>query len=253
MGMHEPNKSTQDLGRMLIRASTVSAGGCNGSPNIRIRSQRSRSVSISSFCPPPAGRYGVSSGSGKLIKYLASHGCNCVATEITTKRGARDDQDGIVWHSTDGVHLDQFEKPGTYDVVLSAQVVEHIHPDDFLTHLRSARVIARAGGKYILATPHCLFGPADLSAVFDKTQPMCMHLKEYTYHETVNAFRNAGYVDLKGIYLMPGRCERSSRSFGKSRLYLRYIIGIERAADLVQRKFGIRIPQIPSATVPAQS
>ena len=80
----------------------------------------------------------VGSGAGELIRQLASLGHQCVATEITPERGEKHVRDvpGLQWHTTDGVNLADFETPGTYDVVISSQVVEHFHPDDVQKQLR---------------------------------------------------------------------------------------------------------------------
>ncbi|OOK80019.1 methyltransferase domain protein [Mycobacterium kansasii] len=95
------------------------------------------------------------------------------------------------------MHLDAFEPPETYDIVVSDQVIEHIHPDDLDSHLRSVRTILKGGGKYIFNTPHRYTGPHDVSRVFKCGEAAGMHLKEYTCRELVDAAQRAGYRSIR--------------------------------------------------------
>jgi len=116
----------------------------------------------------PARRvYEVGSGKGALIAWLAGKGFDCVGTEISSERGAPhvSDTPNLQWHTTDGVNLTDHEAPGSFDAVLSVQVIEHLHPDDLVRHFATAAGLLKPGGRYVLATPHRLSGPADLSAV----------------------------------------------------------------------------------------
>jgi SAM-dependent methyltransferase len=140
----------------------------------------------------------VGSGSAFLLKYLASQGYDCVATEVTQERGVRD-PDGLTWHTTDGINLAKFEKPESYDVVISAQVIEHLHPDDILDHFNNAREILKPGGQYIFDTPHAGTGPSDLSVVFGFQRPVCMHLKEYDFVELGEIIERAGFKTMKAV------------------------------------------------------
>ncbi|MFN6485183.1 MULTISPECIES: class I SAM-dependent methyltransferase [unclassified Nostoc] len=149
---------------------------------------------------PPKKIYEIGSGKGEMIAYLAKCGFECKATEITRERGSKHVTDtslNLSWGNSDGVHLDNFEQPEFYDVVVSNQVIEHFHPDDLTTHFKSAYKILVNQGKYIFTTPHCHTGPHDVSFVFGYDNPQGMHLKEYTYKELHNSLKIAGY---KGIY-----------------------------------------------------
>lgn len=149
--------------------------------------------------------YEVGSGKGDLITWLARHGFACVGTEITPERGAVhvSETPGLEWHTTDGVTLTLYETPGSYDAVLSNQVLEHLHPDDVATHFESAAALLKPGGRYVLATPHPLSGPADLSVVFGLDHPVCFHLKEYFYDELVPVLRRAGFTRIRAVYSTP--------------------------------------------------
>ena len=60
----------------------------------------------------------VGSGQARLLKYLVDIGHSCVATEITPERGSKhlDKGDGLVWHTTDGIHLAEFEETHSFDL-----------------------------------------------------------------------------------------------------------------------------------------
>jgi len=143
----------------------------------------------------------IGSGTAGLLRYLASQGYECVATEITQERGAKHSKDtgGLIWHVTDGVNLTKFEQPESYDAVLSSQVIEHLHPDDVLEHFSSVREILKPNGQYVFDTPHAGDGPNDLSVVFGFQRPVCMHLKEYDFVELGSIIRRAGFAKVKAV------------------------------------------------------
>jgi 2-polyprenyl-3-methyl-5-hydroxy-6-metoxy-1,4-benzoquinol methylase len=148
---------------------------------------------------PPQKLYEIGSGKGDLITFLAESGLTSKGTEITRERGQKhvsDSLPNLSWGNSDGIHLDRFEPPGSYDVVLSHQVVEHFHPDDLIDHLQGCHRILVAGGRYIFSTPHRYTGPHDVSIVFKCDCPQGMHLKEYTYHDLLQAVKQAGFRDV---------------------------------------------------------
>lgn len=149
--------------------------------------------------PGPVRIYEVGSGRGELIEYLAECGHDCTGSEITQERGQSllgEDGARIRWHAGDGVHLSRFEEKGSYDVVITNQLIEHLHPEDLERHFVEARVILRRGGRYILSTPHRLTGPHDVSRIFDRPTAEGMHLKEYTYRDLIGALKRAGFRDV---------------------------------------------------------
>jgi len=168
----------------------------------------------------PSKVFEVGSGSGELIRCLASLGHHCVATEITPERGERHVKDvpGLEWKSTDGVNLARFEQPGSYDVVISSQVIEHFHPDDVRTHFENVHLILKPGGEYIFDTPHVGTGPHDLSRVFDLERPSFFHLREYTFRELGEVARTAGFTKVRAILYRRGSHIRPI----KSQLLFRY-------------------------------
>jgi len=168
--------------------------------------------------------YEVGSGRARLLRFLHSIGCECVATEITRERGQRhaNDADGLTWRNSDGIHLTQFEPSQDYDCVISTQVVEHMHPEDLPTHFAQALQLLKSGGTYIFDTPHRSCGPHDLSRVFELDRAEYMHLKEYTWVELHAMLLKAGYSRVQAIFQLPGLAARGC--IAPSSIYLRYLM-----------------------------
>lgn len=145
---------------------------------------------------PPKDIYEIGSGKGELIAYLAHCGYRCKGTEITRERGEKHatKHPNLSWGISDGIHLSQFESRDSYDVVMSDQVIEHLHPADVTEHFLGVRSILRDGGKYVLATPHTLAGPSDVSRVFKCDKPMGMHLEEYSYQEFESCYSRRDFA-----------------------------------------------------------
>jgi SAM-dependent methyltransferase len=143
----------------------------------------------------------IGSGKAELLKYPVSLGHDCVGTELTDARGAKHavHDAGLKWHQTDGVNLTRFEPESSYDVVISSQVVEHLHPDDILEHFCNARKILKVGGRYLFDTPHIGAGPADLSTIFGLDRPVCMQLKEYSFLDLRDLLKQAGFSSTSAI------------------------------------------------------
>jgi len=160
--------------------------------------------------PPPMQVYEVGSGKAELIRYLASCGFECKTAEITPERGEKwvSPHPNLSWGVSDGVHLDRFEPTDFYDVVISINVIEHLHPDDLFDHSRGVFSVLSSGGRYIFATPHVSAGPSDISRVFRRDTPMGMHLKEYTYCEIARLLKQAGFKHIHSILRSPMKVRR---------------------------------------------
>lgn len=182
--------------------------------------------------PTPQRVYEIGSGKAELLKLLARHGHFCKATEITQERGKifAPDEERLVWGASDGIHLDRFEAAGSYDIVISNQVIEHMHPDDVAAHFQAVCGILKAGGRYIFATPQRLLGPADVSLVFDHPQPQGMHLKEYTHIDFCAMLPSAGFSALAAVIRLPKKVRQIAPAMTRavpSSLYLVYLRGLE--------------------------
>lgn len=182
--------------------------------------------------------YEVGSGKGELIRFLASKGYRCTATEITAERGKKwhADSANLTWKSSDGVHLAEFEPEASQDAVISNQVIEHIHPDDLPMHFQHAARILRNGGRYILSTPHKFLGPSDISGLFGLEEPMGFHLREYSYRELTDMAKAAGFSRIEAVYLAPQAVRRYVPLCFPSAVYLRLLLGLESLAAILPRK-----------------
>ena len=146
--------------------------------------------------PPPQKIFEIGSGKGEMIAYFAECGFDCRGSEITRERGKKHfpvSYPNLSWGFSDGVHLDRFELPGTYNVVVSDQVIEHLHPEDLGEHFQGVYSILLDGGRYIFRTPHCYTGPHDMTRFFKYDKSQCFHLKEYTYQELTEMLKNIGF------------------------------------------------------------
>ena len=187
---------------------------------------------------PPKKIYEVGSGKGEMITYLASCGFKCRATEITRERGKKyvSEHSNLSWGISDGVHLNRFEAPNYYDVVISNQVIEHLHPDDLYEHFKGVFSILSNGGRYIFATPHRYEGPSDVSKIFKCDKPMGMHLKEYTYEELKEMLERAGFKNIQAVLGIPIKVTKLSGIYIKpkaSRIYLAYLCVVEKLISLL--------------------
>ncbi|MBP2316477.1 SAM-dependent methyltransferase [Azospirillum soli] len=173
--------------------------------------------------------YEVGSGKARLLGFLARHGYRCVATEVTRERGERwiDERTNVTWRCCDGVNLAEFEPKEQYDAVVSTHVIEHFHPDDVIPHMENVHAILKPGGRYVLSMPHKHAGPMDLSEVFGLDEPICMHLREYTWAETEAALRKAGFERMEAVYIAPMSVRRRLPIHFSGRGYLAYVKAVE--------------------------
>jgi SAM-dependent methyltransferase len=91
----------------------------------------------------------------------------------------------------DGYNLQNI-KDNSVDIVLSDQLIEHLHEEDAQTHLKLVHNILKPGGKYVFRTPHLLTGPHDVSQYFSY-RAEGFHLKEWTFTEMKIALCDHGF------------------------------------------------------------
>ena len=94
--------------------------------------------------------------------------------------------------------------PATVDVAYSNQLLEHLHPEDAIDHIRSVRAALKPGALYICVSPNRLSGPHDISRYFDSVATG-FHLKEYTAGELIDLFTREGYRDVSVLVSARGR------------------------------------------------
>ena len=151
---------------------------------------------------------------------------------------------------TDGVHISLPDQ--SVDIVVSNQLMEHLHPDDAVDQLQEIARILRVGGHYICITPNRLHGPHDSSARFnDLPCPIVdgtyvangFHLKEYTNAELCALFRAAGFrkwqtfAGARGKYL---QAPVGLMNFAEQ-LFRRVPVDLRKRSRLLRMLLGVRI------------
>lgn len=101
----------------------------------------------------------------------------------------------------DGSHI-PFDD-NSMDIAYSYQVLEHLHPDDVMAQMYEVLRVLKPGGIFVCVTPNRIFGPHDISKLFDE-RATGLHLKEYTTHELSGILRTAGFKRVKR-FVMAGR------------------------------------------------
>ena len=153
----------------------------------------------------------------------------------------------LSWGISDGVHLERFEAHNSYDVIISDQVIEHLHPNDLYEHFKGVLSILSSTGRYIFCTPHKHMGPSDVSRIFKCDKPMGMHLKEYTYQELKELLERAGFKDIQAVLGIPPKIIQLFGIYVKpraSRTYLDYLCVVEKLISLLPTQRFRRIAAI---------
>jgi SAM-dependent methyltransferase len=96
---------------------------------------------------------------------------------------------------------------GAVDVAFSNQLMEHLHPDDATEQLQNIHRSLAPGGLYVCLTPNRLYGPHDISSLFDDVATG-FHLREYTARDLNSLFRRAGFRDVSFYAVAAGRVAR---------------------------------------------
>ncbi len=148
-------------------------------------------------------------GRGRLAFALAPHAARVYGVDVSEIYLPSEGRpSNFEFRLSDGIHMPF--PPNTLDVVISNQLMEHLHPDDAADQLREIQRVLKPGGAYVCVTPNPINGPHDLSAYFDDL--VCpiknrnyvatgLHLKEYTSRELT---RHAAQLDRKHRPAHPG-------------------------------------------------
>ncbi len=94
--------------------------------------------------------------------------------------------------------------PNSVDIAYSNQMIEHLHPEDAVDHVRTIHDVLAPGGVYVCVTPNRLSGPHDVSRQFDRV-PTGLHLREYTNGELSELFSAAGFTRIRAAVALKGR------------------------------------------------
>jgi SAM-dependent methyltransferase len=143
----------------------------------------------------------IGAGSAHWTRFLASKSAGrCVGIDVSKEILFRPpgDPPNLELCIMDAVELDF--PADSFDVALSSQLIEHLHPDDLDRHFVSVYKVLKEQGLYAFDTPSRLDGPHDISKHFDDVATG-FHLKEWTYSELAAHLRKAGFTKIKTMAL----------------------------------------------------
>jgi SAM-dependent methyltransferase len=95
--------------------------------------------------------------------------------------------------------------PASIDVAFSANLIEHLHPDDALEQTTNIYDALKPGGIYMCITPNRLNGPHDVSLHVGEPVALGLHLKEYAYSDLIPLMKQVGFEDLHGYLDLKGK------------------------------------------------
>ncbi len=105
--------------------------------------------------------------------------------------------------------LSTFE-PGIFDLIISIDVHEHLHPDDAIIALRQIHELLRPGGRCIIVTPNRLIGPHDITKKVypDVRESLGFHLNETTYGQLIAQMKQVGFSGFQTLRTPSARSRR---------------------------------------------
>jgi SAM-dependent methyltransferase len=141
----------------------------------------------------------VGCGMGELLSGLSRLGYDCTGLDVSRTRIERlRSRQGpkLRFQQVEGTRLPFAD--ASFDLVISIQLFEHLHPDDAETHLRETCRVLKPGGRYLLETPNKWAGPGDVSRFFSD-RPEGFHLREYSIAELSGMMSHAGYAQVSVV------------------------------------------------------
>jgi len=145
----------------------------------------------------------VGPGACRTLSAVASQVSRAIGVEVAASTTSREGfPSNLELLEFDGTKLPLPD--ASVDLAYSMAVMEHLHPDDAIEQLRSIARVLKAGGLYVLYTPHRYRGPGDVSKYFDDVATG-FHLKEWTCRELKSAMEQAGFTDVSEIVPFKGR------------------------------------------------
>jgi ubiquinone/menaquinone biosynthesis C-methylase UbiE len=136
----------------------------------------------------------IGAGDAALSRNICSRARSVVAVDVDDAlAGTKSMPQNFRYLLSDGVSLPLPD--ASISLAISNQLLEHIHPDDTLAHLREVNRILAADGRYLIMTPSAVCGPHDVSRYFDR-RARGMHLKEFDAETIRNCLRAAGFKRL---------------------------------------------------------
>ena len=146
----------------------------------------------------------VGAGRGHLAQAMAKACRKVVAFDVAALADAGALPDNMHYEMFDGLSL-PLDKDSV-DVVVSDNVMEHLHPDDAIRQVSEVFRVLKGSGHFLVFTPNKTNGPHDISRGFSD-KPEGLHLKEYSTAGICALLTGVGFqsvrahVGLKGRYV----------------------------------------------------
>lgn len=172
-------------------------------PEDEYRKRLARKIAaFSPWIPPGKGLIEIGCGKGEMTAAFADRSKTCTGIDVSSEilRSAPRIAN-VTYIVMDAVTLDLPQD--SFDIAISSQLIEHLHPEDVARHFAAVARVLRPGGRYIFNTPNRINGPWDISRYFDDVATG-FHLKEWTYTELVPLLRASGFARLTS-QILPGR------------------------------------------------
>jgi SAM-dependent methyltransferase len=144
----------------------------------------------------------VGAGRCLLARVLAKRFKRVIALDVAPLTDAANWPSNFQHVVFDGMRIDA--AAGSADLVVSDNVLEHVHPDDALPELREMVRVLKPRGHIAILTPNKVNGPHDISADFSR-RPERLHLKEYSSLEMKKLLQEAGCVSVRAYIGFNGR------------------------------------------------
>ena len=136
----------------------------------------------------------IGAGDGALSRSICDRAHSVVAVDVDDALlGTSSGPPNFRYQLSDGVSLPLPDE--SMSLAISNQLLEHIHPDDTMAHLREVNRILAVGGRYLIITPNLVSGPHDVSRYFDR-RARGTHLREFDAQTIRNCLRAAGFERL---------------------------------------------------------
>jgi SAM-dependent methyltransferase len=155
---------------------------------------RKRSRFVRRFIAPNDRVVEIGAGDAALSRNICDRAHSVVAVDVDDALiGTELAPPNFRYELSDGVSLPLPDESTT--LAISNQLLEHIHPDDTMPHLREVHRILAVGGRYLIMTPNLVSGPHDISRYFDR-RARGTHLREFDAETIRNCLRAAGFERL---------------------------------------------------------
>ena len=139
-----------------------------------------------------------------------------------------------------------FKLEEKFDVVISDQVWEHIAPADIPEFINSLKNALNENSTLILLVPNKLFGPSDVTRIFDysctgKIESRGTHLNETTYSELIPFLEKEGFSNFRTLLPLP----KVKQWVPKFRINPKFLILFEKSKLLMSLIYKLKFRGFP--------